>query len=89
MYIAGIPVGLLVDAKGPRPGVLLGGLLLGTGYLILYRGTDQKFGLLSKADIDDSIRNGPRIDRFALVMFSHVPDGYRRSCRFLWLYQDM
>jgi len=39
MYIAGIPVGLLVDSKGPRPGVLLGGLSLGSGYLILQRGT--------------------------------------------------
>lgn len=37
MYGAGIFVGLLVDTKGPRPGVLLGGLLLGTGNLILHR----------------------------------------------------
>ena len=38
MYACGIPVGLLVDAKGPRPGVLLGSALLGTGYFGLYRG---------------------------------------------------
>lgn len=43
MYIAGIPVGFLVDSKGPRPGVLLGGLSLGLGYLILQRGTPWKF----------------------------------------------
>ena len=39
MYTAGIPVGLLVDAKGPRPGVLFGALSMGTGYYLLHRGT--------------------------------------------------
>lgn len=48
MYAAGIPVGLLVDAKGPRPGVMLGGLLLGMGYLILHRGTVCIRGVPSK-----------------------------------------
>ena len=38
MYIAGIPVGLLVDNKGPRPGVLLGSVLLGVGYFFQYKG---------------------------------------------------
>ena len=38
MYACGIPVGLLVDAKGPRPGVLLGSLGLGGGYFALYKG---------------------------------------------------
>lgn len=38
MYAAGIPVGLLVDSRGPRPLVLLGGLGLGIGYLLLHRG---------------------------------------------------
>ena len=38
MYGAGVLVGLLVDTKGPRPGVLLGGLLLGVGNLVLHRG---------------------------------------------------
>lgn len=38
MYAAGIPVGLLVDSKGPRPGVLMGGLALGGGYFMLHRG---------------------------------------------------
>ncbi|KAL9131609.1 MAG: hypothetical protein Q9217_000497 [Psora testacea] len=37
MYTAGIPVGLLVDNKGPRPGVLLGSVLLGVGYFFQYR----------------------------------------------------
>lgn len=39
MYASGIPVGLFVDAKGPRPGVMFGALTLGLGYFVLYRGT--------------------------------------------------
>ncbi|KAL8784055.1 MAG: hypothetical protein Q9195_009205 [Heterodermia aff. obscurata] len=39
MYAAGVPIGLLVDAKGPRPGVLFGGLAMGGGYLALQRAT--------------------------------------------------
>jgi hypothetical protein len=38
MYMAGIPVGLMVDNKGPRPGALLGSLSLGAGYFSMYRG---------------------------------------------------
>lgn len=38
MYASGIPVGLLVDSKGPRPGVFLGSLALGSGYYALHRG---------------------------------------------------
>lgn len=40
MYSAGIPIGLLVDAKGPRPGAIFGSVLLGVGYFALYRGTE-------------------------------------------------
>ncbi|MCJ1251376.1 hypothetical protein MMC30_008609 [Trapelia coarctata] len=36
MYASGIPVGLLVDAKGPKPGVLGGSVMLGIGYFALY-----------------------------------------------------
>lgn len=32
MYLSGIPLGLLVDTKGPRAGLALGGLLLVAGY---------------------------------------------------------
>ncbi len=38
MYVAGIPVGLLVDSKGPFPGALLGAMSLGTGYFAIYKG---------------------------------------------------
>ncbi|KAL8762198.1 MAG: hypothetical protein Q9184_001756 [Pyrenodesmia sp. 2 TL-2023] len=37
MYGAGIPVGMLVDRKGPRPGVLLGGGFLTIGYFATHR----------------------------------------------------
>lgn len=39
----GIPVGLLVDRKGPRPAVVLGGLLLGAGYFPLHQAYDKGF----------------------------------------------
>ena len=42
MYIAGIPVGLLVDNKGPRPGALFGSLSVGAGYFSMYRGMPNK-----------------------------------------------
>ena len=35
MYAAGVPVGILVDTKGPKPGVILGGICLGVGFLAL------------------------------------------------------
>lgn len=38
MYGTGIPVGLLIDSKGPRPGVLIGALALGSGYFLIYKG---------------------------------------------------
>ena len=37
MYAAGIPVGMLVDARGPKPGVIMGGICLGVGFLALQR----------------------------------------------------
>ena len=40
MYTAGIPIGMLVDSKGPRPGVTLGAVALGIGYFSIYRCED-------------------------------------------------
>ena len=37
MYGAGIPVGLLVDSKGPKPSVFIGSVLVGTGYFGIYK----------------------------------------------------
>ena len=36
MYLSGIPVGILVDTRGPRAGALLGAALIGIGYFGLY-----------------------------------------------------
>ena len=38
MYAAGIPLGLLVDSKGPRLGSLIGAIALGLGYFLLHQG---------------------------------------------------
>ena len=38
MYGSGIPVGILVDAKGPRSAVILGALALGIGYFPIHQG---------------------------------------------------
>lgn len=37
MYTAGIPLGMLVDSRGPRPGIVLGAVALGMGYFSIYR----------------------------------------------------
>jgi hypothetical protein len=44
MYSMGIPVGMLVDAKGPRPAVILGALLLAAGYFPLHQAYDKGSG---------------------------------------------
>ena len=38
MYASGIFVGMLVDAKGPKPGVLVGSVMVGVGYFAQHRG---------------------------------------------------
>ena len=37
MYASGIPVGLLVDTKGPKPSVFMGSMLIGAGYFGIYK----------------------------------------------------
>ncbi|KAF7859577.1 hypothetical protein EAF04_008656 [Stromatinia cepivora] len=46
MYSCGIPIGLLVDGKGPRPAVILGMLLLAAGYFPLYQAYNRGSGWL-------------------------------------------
>lgn len=41
MYSLGIPVGMLVDRKGPRSAVLMGALLLALGYFSLHQAYDK------------------------------------------------
>jgi MFS family permease len=42
----GIPVGILVDTKGPRPAVVIGALLLAAGYFPLHQAYDRGSGSL-------------------------------------------
>jgi hypothetical protein len=44
MYSMGIPVGMLVDAKGPRIAVIMGALLLALGYFPLHQAYDKGSG---------------------------------------------
>jgi hypothetical protein len=44
MYSAGIPVGILVDSKGPRIAVFLGILFLAAGYFPLHQAYDRAMG---------------------------------------------
>ncbi|GAP93269.2 putative major facilitator superfamily transporter [Rosellinia necatrix] len=44
MYLLGVPIGMFVDSRGPRPAVLVGAFLLGLGYLPLERAYDAGNG---------------------------------------------
>ncbi|KAJ2969805.1 hypothetical protein NUW58_g9889 [Xylaria curta] len=44
MYLMGVPIGMFIDSRGPRPAVLAGSLLLGLGYLPLQRAYDAGQG---------------------------------------------
>lgn len=44
MYAIGIPVGLFVDTKGPRPAVIFGAVLLAAGYFPLHQAYDAGSG---------------------------------------------
>lgn len=44
MYAVGLPVGIFVDKKGPRPAVLLGSIMLALGYFPLHQAYDKGSG---------------------------------------------
>lgn len=44
MYACGLPIGMLVDKKGPRPAVLLGSIMLALGYFPLYQAYNSGSG---------------------------------------------
>lgn len=44
MYSVGIPVGILVDSKGPRIAVIMGAILLALGYFPLHQAYDSASG---------------------------------------------
>ncbi|CAG8973251.1 hypothetical protein HYALB_00000010 [Hymenoscyphus albidus] len=43
MYTMGIPIGMLVDTKGPRLAVMVGAILLAAGYFPLHQAFDRGF----------------------------------------------
>ncbi|KJZ78115.1 hypothetical protein HIM_02752 [Hirsutella minnesotensis 3608] len=47
VYSLGIPVGILVDQRGPRPFVLYGAVLLGAGYFPLHQAYDSASGSMA------------------------------------------
>jgi MFS family permease len=44
MYSMGVPVGILVDGKGPRPAVMIGSIILLVGYFPLHSAFDAGHG---------------------------------------------
>ncbi|KAI0161643.1 MFS general substrate transporter [Hypoxylon sp. FL1284] len=44
MYSMGVPIGIFVDSKGPRPAVMVGAFLLGLGYWPLHQAYDVGHG---------------------------------------------
>ncbi|KUJ06247.1 MFS general substrate transporter [Mollisia scopiformis] len=44
MYAMGIPVGMFVDTKGPRPAVIFGAIMLAAGYFPLHQAYDAGSG---------------------------------------------
>ena len=44
MYASGIPFGYLVDSQGPRPGTVIGGVMLAGGYFPIKRAYDAGAG---------------------------------------------
>lgn len=47
MYASGIPIGVLIDSRGPRWGVLLGSICLACGYFPLYSAYVKGAGSMS------------------------------------------
>jgi hypothetical protein len=66
MYASGIPVGMLVDSKGPRLAVLIGAVTLGIGYYPMH---------LGEATLE-------LLDQKALLMIRKLTTGVRelRAC---------
>ena len=72
MYAAGVPVGLLVDGKGPRPGVLLGSVTMGAGYLGVHQGMGLRTMRRFLAHGPISLRTGGWLHQRSLAMFLDI-----------------
>jgi MFS family permease len=44
MYSMGVPVGIMIDTRGPRPAVIIGSILLGVGYWPLHNAYNSASG---------------------------------------------
>lgn len=69
MYGTGIPVGLLIDSKGPRPGVLTGMLALGSGYFLIYKGLWSMKPSSSSPNASLAYNDGPGTMGVPLICF--------------------
>lgn len=47
MYTMGVPIGIFIDTKGPRPAVIVGAFLLGLGYLPIRQAYDAGSGSMA------------------------------------------
>ena len=89
MYASGIPVGLLVDSKGPRPGVLMGSTLLGSGYFSLHRGTAPSLSLYRARLTLRSIQRWSWISGASVVVSLLVHDRLRQCGCIFGIDQDL
>jgi len=44
MYASGVPLGLVIDSRGPRLAILIGAVALGVGYYPIYIGLSPCHG---------------------------------------------
>lgn len=85
MYGAAIPIGLLVDTQGVKPGVFMGSVFLGVGYFFQYQGTNDP-GLPRPKS---SLQSGSRLHPGALAMPFCAYDWRWRMFLFRQRHQDL
>ena len=75
MYITGIPAGILVDSKGPKPPLILGALLLFFGYFPIYQGVSVGAVFVGSGTMlrDFSIRSRQGLNVSGSIMFLFRP----------------
>jgi hypothetical protein len=77
MYASGIPLGHMVDTRGPRPGVLLGSIALGVGYYPIKIGEVlRRLLLLQKTNVDTAYDAGAGSMSVALLFFLSFLTGF-------------
>lgn len=89
MYGTGIPVGVLIDSKGPRPGVLIGVLAIGSGYFLIYKGLCSTTLSSRSSDERSSLQQRSRFYGCSAHLFLLVLDGDGQLLCVLCSNQDM